>query len=712
MSQRDLQRLFDPQAIAVIGASQAAGSISGQPVAHLKNHGFRGRVYPVNPKYEEIGGYTAYPAVSALPEEPDLALIVVNASRVPAVLRECGEKRIPFAIVFGSGFGEAGEKGAHLQREVDAIAAEYGIGVVGPNCQGMMNIADDVYAGFGSAFKAEAFRPGPVSMVTQSGGFGYSMAGLAQEAGLGFRKIMSLGNEAGLTSIDFMHHFVEDPGTKIVAAYIEGLRDAHRIAELGSAALRRRKPLLIWKVGTTDVGQRAAAAHTGSLGGDSVLYDAAFKQKGIIQIHDVQDLLDYGKAFLHGKYPRGKRVAVVSVSGGAGVVLADQCAHSGLELPTPASATIEKLRGLLPPFSSLINPIDVTASVFGGASGHAVCRQVLQAALDDPGVDSLIVAFASLNDAPAARAAQEIVALDCATDKPLFVSWSARETLAAEAFRILEDATIPFYRTPMHCARSLGVLSEFAEACRREEAERSAPILVLERSEVRSTLRNGHGCVAEHEAKRVLREYGIATTREELAGSRQSTRRIAARIGYPVAIKVQSPDLPHKTEADGIRLGITSDGELDRAYGEILENVKRYNPSAHIEGVLVQEMVKNAIEVILGIVNKPQFGPAVMFGLGGIFTEVLKDVSFRFAPISNAVAMEMIREIKGYKILEGVRGRAGYDVETLAETITRLAAMAIDLKDEVAALDINPMFVLPSSAGVMAGDALIVRAVE
>ena len=707
---KDLARLFSPRAVAIIGASQDLASASGQPAAHLKSHGYRGAIYPINPKYPEIAGYKAYPAVGELPEIPDLALILVNAARVPAVLRECGEKGIPFVIIFSSGFAETGAEGRQLQREVSALAEQYGIGVVGPNVQGMMNIPDNVYAGFGQPFMTGPFRSGPISMISQSGGFGYSMAGRAEEAGLGFCKIMSIGNEAGLSSIDFMQYFVDDPGTRIIVSYIEGLRDAHRLAEVGAAALRRRKPMLIWKVGKTEFGQKAAAAHTSNLGGNSTLYEAAFKQHGMIPLDDVQDLIDYSKAFLYGRLPAGNRVAVVSSSGGAGVVLADQCAQSGLELPSLSAASIRKLQQLLPSFSSMGNPIDATPALYAGPSGHERVRQVLQIVLDDPGIDSLILSLGALQGALATRVAEQIVELNRGTAKPVFVAWSARERLITDVYRLLEDARIPVYQTPVRCGRSLGVVARFTAACSRAETARGASVLTLERPAVRSALRTKHrhdAYVSEHAAKCLLQDYGISATREELACDQPSARLIAQRIGYPVALKVQSPDVPHKTEAGAVRLGITSDEELDLAYRDILENVRRHNPLARIEGVLVQEMVQDAVEVILGIVNNPQFGPAIMFGLGGIFVEILKDVAFRFAPVSHAVALEMIREIKAYPILEGARGRARADVEALATTITRLSALAIDLKDEVAALDINPLFVFPLAGGVKAGDALI-----
>lgn len=704
---RDLERLFSPRAIAVIGASQDLTSISGQPIAHLKNHGYCGRIYPVNPKYEEIGGSKAYPAVAQLPETPDLALILVNAARVQAVLRECGERGIPFAIIFSSGFSEIGREGARLQQQVVATAEEYGIGVVGPNCQGMMNVPGRVYAGFGSPFKMGSLRAGAISMVSQSGGFGYSMVSLAEEAGLGFQKIISIGNEAGLTSMDFMHHFAEDPGTSIIVGYIEGLRDARRLLEVGAAALRRGKPILIWKMGKTEIGQKAAASHTGNLGGQTALYEAAFKQSGIIQVDDLQDLIDYSRAFLYGKLPGGNRAAAVTASGGAGVVLADQCAQSGLQLPPLAASSINRLRDLLPSFSSLLNPIDATPSLFNRPTGNTTLRQVLQILLDDPNVDSLIVSNSSVHGALATKIAQEIVELDRFTHKLIFVSWSARDKLAEEAYRLLECARIPFYKTPVRCGKALGVIAKFAEACRRDEVERSTPVLVIERPVVRNVLRTKRGYVSEYEAKRMLREYGINTTREELAGDKRDVRLVAARIGFPIAIKVQSPDIQHKTEAGAVCLNIMSNQELGRAYDVILKNAKIHHPGARIEGVLVQEMVEDAVEVILGIVNDPQFGPTIMFGLGGIFTEVLNDVSFRLAPISHAVALEMIREIKGYRILEGARGKVRGDVEALAATITKLSSIAIDLKDEISELDINPLFVFPLSGGVKAGDALI-----
>jgi acyl-CoA synthetase (NDP forming) len=577
----DLDRLFNPASVAIIGASQDLTTPGGQPVANLKNHGYRGPIYPVNPKYPEIGGYTAYPSVAALPERPDLALIIVSAARVPAALRECGEKGIPYAIIFSSGFSEVGDEGAKLQDELVAIARQYRIGIIGPNCQGVMNIPGAVFSGFGSPFRVASYRHGPVSMVTQSGGFGYSMVGLADEAGLGFCKIVSIGNEAGLSSVDLMQYFVDDPESKVVVGYIEGLRDASRLIDVGRSALRQDKPVLIWKVGRTETGQKAAAAHTGNLGGGNVLYETVFRQVGMIEIEDLQDLIDCCRAFLRGKRPAGNRVAVVSASGGAGVVLADRCAQSGLVLPSFDERTVKRMREVLPSYSSVANPVDPTASVFSGASGNAKLRHVLQALIDDANVDSIVVSNSSLHGAVGVKTAQEIIDLDRATDKPIFVSWSAREALAAEAFRMLEAADIPFYRTPVRCGKALGALTRFTQVRRKHiEANGAALSNATERPAIRAVLAQKQGFLSEYEAKGILREYGINGTREVLARDKAEAQAAAKNMGFPVALKVQSPDLPHKTEAGALRLGIASEQELDAAYDAVIGGAKAFAPAA------------------------------------------------------------------------------------------------------------------------------------
>jgi len=702
----DLERFFNPRAIAIIGASQDLNTISGQPLRFLKGHGYEGKIYPVNPRYEDVAGLRCYPALTDVPEIPDLALILVNASRVADMLRQCGEKGVPYVIIFSSGFSEMGGEGVGLQQDLMAIAREYDIGVIGPNCQGMINVADQVYAGFGSVFNAH-YNPGPVSMVSQSGGFGFSVMNLSSlEGGLPFRQMVTTGNEIGVSTVDFINYYVQDPKTEIIVGYIEGLKDARRLIEVGEKAMAVKKPILMWKVGNTEQGQRAAASHTANLGGAMTLYKAAFRQAGIIQVEDIQDVVDYGRGFRCGRLPEGNRLAIITISGGAGILMTDECIGRGMQVPPLSAETAAKLREFVPSFGSLLNPVDVTAAIFNDTT---LINRTLQVIVDDPNVDCVAMINASLQGELAAKIANEIVSVASNTTKPIFIAWSAREAVAPEAYAALDAARIPHYRSPVRCGRALAALSGYAEGLRRYAATRDEAPLELSVEAARAEMSQATADVSEHAAKRLLANYGIPVTREELATSGKEALAAARRIGYPVALKVQSPDIPHKTEAGAVKLGVASDAELAVTYEEVVANARAYKPGARIDGVLVAEMAGKGIEAILGAVNDPLFGPAVMFGLGGIFAEVLKDVAFRLAPLTPSEARRMIGEIKGYPVLAGARGRTAADVDALVDALVRLSAAAVDLGDSFAELDVNPVLVYDMGKGVKAVDALIKR---
>ncbi|HEX9672714.1 MAG TPA: acetate--CoA ligase family protein [Burkholderiales bacterium] len=700
----DLERFFNPRAIAIIGASQDLDTISGQPLKFLKSHGYKGRLYPVNPRYQEVAGVKCYPSIADVPETPDLVLILVNSARVADILRECGVKGVPYAIIFTSGFSEMGGEGVRLQRQLTHIAQDHGIGVIGPNCQGMINVADSVFAGFGSVFNAD-YDPGTVSMVSQSGGFGFSVMNLSsKDGGLPFRQMVTTGNEIGVSTLDFIDYYIDDPKTEIIVGYIEGLKDAGRLIEVGNRALDAGKPILMWKVGNTEQGQLAARSHTANLGGEMALYKAAFRQSGIIQVEDIQDVADYGRAFGCGRLPRGNRVAIITISGGAGILMTDECIARGMQLPKLAPETGDKLRSFVPAYGSLLNPVDVTAAIFNNTE---LIGQTLQAIVDDPNVDCVAMINASLQGELAAKVAAQIVAGASRTDKPVFICWSAREEVAPEAYAALDAARIPRYKSPVRGGRAIAALSWYAQARRRRERQKQEKALVLTSAAARRTLGEQTGDVVEYVAKRVLADYGIPVTREALAERKDEALAIARSIGFPVALKVQSPDISHKTEARAVRLGVDSDSEFTAAYDEVLANARAHRKGARIEGVLVQEMAQGGIEAILGVTNDPLFGPAVMFGLGGIFAEALKDVSFRLAPVTGSVAREMVEEIAGYPVLAGARGRPRADVDALVDAIVRLSALAVDLKDLIGELDINPLFVFAEGKGVKAADALI-----
>jgi len=526
----------------------------------------------------------------------------------------------------------------------------------------------------------------------------------SKDGRLPFRQMVTTGNEIGVSTLDFIDYYIRDPGTRIIVGYIEGLRDAGRLLEVGNRALDAGKPVLMWKVGNTEQGQLAARSHTANLGGEMALYKAAFRQSGIIQVEDIQDVVDYGRAFACGRLPAGNRLAIITISGGAGILMTDECIARGMQLPTLAPQTADKLRSFVPAFGSLLNPVDVTAAIFNNTE---LIGLTLQAIVDDPNVDCVAMINASLQGELAAKVAAQIVAGASRTDKPVFLCWSAREEVAPVAYAALDAARIPRYKSPVRCGRALAALSWYAEARRRRDRQKQERPLELTRAAARQTLAGRTTDISEHIAKRILVDYGIPVTREALAPNRDGALAIARSIGYPVALKVQSPDISHKTEARAVRLGITFDAELTAAYDEVIANARAYRKDAKIEGVLVQEMAKDGVEAILGVTNDPLFGPAVMFGLGGIFAEVLKDVSFRLAPVTASVAREMVEEIAGYPVLAGARGRPRADIGALVDAIVRLSALAVDLKDHVAELDINPLFVFGEGKGVKAADALI-----
>lgn len=701
MSTFDL--FFNPRSIAVIGASQDLASISGQPIAHLKAKGFAGQILPVNPRYAEVAGYTCYPDVAALPCVPDVAVIAVGAKRVPEVLGELGKKGCRFALILSSGFAEAGEEGAQAQRKITAIGRSFGMHVIGPNCQGYMNISEGIHVGFGAPYGL-TYPKGHLSLTSQSGAFGNSIVMLASQEGIGFRHYVSTGNESVSTSLDFMDAMIDDPETHVIAGYVEGFQDAHRLLGIGRRALAAGKPMLIWKVGTSPAGALAAASHTANLGGSMALYRAAFRQSGIIEVNDVGDLADCAKALLPGCLPKGNRLAIVTISGGAGIAMADGAADGGLQLPSLAPQTVAALKQVLPSFAAVANPLDVTASLLNDAS---LLRVTLEQLADDPGVDMIGLALAAASGPLAEELASEIVRISRQRKIPLLVAWNADPASVQAAYDILDEAGIPRYQSPVRCARGASALWAFAQAQRDLAQVQHEQPLELTCASSRQSLQGRSSDLTEFEAKKVLQAYGIGVTREELSSDANEASRIACAMDQPVVMKIQSADIPHKTEAGGVRIGVQGASSVATAFDEIISNARAYAPQAVLDGVLVQEMVSGGTELILGINNDPLFGPAVMVGFGGIFAEVMQDVSFRLAPITRSEAQSMVRELRLFPILDGARGRPKADLDALTDTLMRLSALAIDLRDVVQELDINPLFVMSAGNGVKAGDALI-----
>src|SRR6185295_11256611 len=615
----------------------------------------------------------------------DLAIVAVPAPAVAAAVRDCGKAGIPFAIVLTAGFRETGAEGRRLEAELKQVIAGSGVRVVGPNCQGVLSLRERVWAAFGSVVDETDFRPGSVSCAFQSGGFGYGIVNLAEAQGLGFRYCVSSGNETDIDMPELLSAFLDDPGTSIAFAYLEGTPDARRLLDVGRKSLARGKPVMIWKAATTDAGIKAAASHTANMTGSADLYRAALRQAGLIEVDDVEPIVDIAKVFAQGRLPRGSRVGVLSISGGSSVVYADAAIKGGLTLPPFADATLEALRKVVPAFGSAQNPADVTAAFF---NDMRVLISALEVVLADPNIDQLSILLASVSGGAAQRACEAIAAAAVTSDKPVHVAWSGRHAKSAAAVEALFEARVPFLTTPVRLARAAAALARFA-ADRRRLLPRRPP-------EVRMPpgldLPAGAATLNETEGKAVLVPAGA------------NAEAVARELNAPFAVKIVSRDIAHKTEAGGVRLGVTRN-DLAEAVRAVTSNAAKAVPGATIDGVLVSEMAKG-VEALIGIVNDASFGPVVALGLGVVLTEVLKDVTYRIAPFDLDTAREMIAELRGAKLFDGYRGQPPADKEALARTLVSASQMAAALAPRLKEADINPLFAGPD--GVVAADALVV----
>jgi acetyltransferase len=695
------ERLFHPRGIAIIGASADLSRISGQPIKALKGAGYKGGIFPVNPKYPEMHGLRCYPDAASIDQPCDLAVVAVPAAAVPAAIRDCGKAGIAFAVVLTAGFREAGVEGRALEDELKRAVADTGVRVVGPNCQGLLSLQSRVWAAFGSVADETDFRPGSVSCAFQSGGFGYGIVNLAEAQGLGFRYCVSSGNETDIDMPELLSAFLDDPGTSIAFAYLEGTPDARRLLDVGRKSLETGKPVMIWKAATTEAGIKAAASHTANMTGRADLYRAALRQAGLIEVDDVEPIVDIAKVFAQGRLPHGNRVGVLSISGGSSIVYADAGVKGGLTLPPFSAATIAALRKVVPAFASPENPADVTASFF---NNMGVLTEALRIVLADPNIDQLSILLASISGPAAARACEAIAAAAAASDKPVHLAWSGRHAKSAEAVRALSEAGVPFLTTPVRLARAAAALARFADDRRRllpRPVPSTAPAV---RAPPGLELPAGAVTLNETESKAVLAAFGIPAGREVLAQLGDDPAVEAASLQPPFAVKIVSRDIAHKTDAGGVLLKVPREG-VTEAVRAVLANAANAVPSARIDGVLVSEMAQG-VETLIGVINDASFGPVVALGLGGVLTEVLKDVTYRIAPFDLDTAREMIAELRGARLLDGYRGGPPAEKEALAHALVAASQMAAVLAPRLMEVDINPLFVGPN--GVVAADALVV----
>jgi len=701
-SREAIDCLLNPKSIAIIGASGDFSRFTGRTLKYLLKHGYAGKIYPVNPKYKELAGLPCYPNISELPEAVDTAFIQIPSAGVVEAIQQCIGRGVRTAIIHTAGLGESGEKGKERQKEIKRLAEESGMRICGPNSAGIVNVTGKVALTPVVALELDELTPGKIGLVSQSGGMTGAFLTRAEGRKIGFSSIISTGNEMDLEASDYIEFFLEDPQTQVIAVFLEGFRNIPRFRQVADLALEKGKPMVVLKIGRTEVGAKAAASHTGALTGSDDVYNAVFKQKGITRVYAQEDLIEVASLFSKSPPPKGRRIGIVTTTGGGAMHLADECAFLGMEFPSPSPKTIAEASRGLPSFASLSNPLDVTMSGVGG--GY---RQSLDLFLKDENFDLVLAVVGTSSQFEPEMGVKPILERDKSSAKP-FAAFLNPD--AQVALRLLEEKGVPTFKTPEGCARALRHLIDRGAILEKvaKRKEMAPPPLSIDREKVRLLLSGKRGSLNEYEGKDLLRKYGIPTVKEMIAGDVSRAVAMAGEMGYPVALKILSPQILHKTEAGAVRLHLRSPEEVTAAYAEIRQNAERYNPRAEIQGVLVQEMIREGIEVIVGISRDSQFGPVVLFGLGGIFVELFHDVALRLAPVTVAEATDMVEEIKGSRLLKGFRGKPAADVEAIVDVISRVSQLAVDLKDRVLELDINPLIVCQKGKGVRAVDALVV----
>ncbi|NLF78785.1 MAG: CoA-binding protein [Chloroflexi bacterium] len=695
-----LEAFFQPQSVAIIGASQTPGKLGYTVLANVIESGFKGNIYPINPGATEIYGYKAYSSVLDLPETPDLAVVVIPYNHVPNALRECGEKGTQAVVVISAGFREAGPEGKERELALIEIAKQYGIRIIGPNCLGIIDTGTPINATFAAGTPPQ----GSIAFMSQSGALQTAILDWSLASrDLGFSKFVSLGNKADISEIDLMLAWAEDPATHVILAYIEGVPSGQKFMQV-AREVSRKKPILVLKSGVTESGSRAVSSHTGSLAGSEQAYDAAFYQSGILRMRSLQELFDNARAFANQPLLKGNRIAIVTNAGGPGILATDMLERRGMKLAKLDTATIQQLEQMLPEAAATGNPVDVLGDA--RADRYAGAIELVAA---DPNVDGLICIVTPQAMTEIVETANAIGKLCERIDKPVLGAFMGEERAKAGE-DVLNSYGIPNYMFPEQAAQALAAMRDYNDSRDRPdpeivsfEADRHAVRQVFE--QVRA---EGRVSVGETESRAVAKAYGLRLPQSELAATADEAVQIADQIGYPVVLKIASPDILHKTDVGGVRVGLASATDVRDAFDLILYRATRYVPDARIWGCLVQEMVAtDGVEVLVGMSRDAQFGPLVTFGLGGILVEALKDVTFRIAPFGREDAEAMLDEIRAHSLLRGVRGRPPVDREALVETLLRVSQLVTDFP-EIVEMDINPLMVYAAGRGAIALDMRLV----
>lgn len=694
---RGMDALFKPRSIAIFGASDDVTKIGGRPLQFLLKYGYAGGIYPINRKAGLVQSLPAHANLDEVPEVPELAVVAVPPQGVLDAVRDCARRGVKAAVILSAGFSEMGDEGRRLQEQIGEVARDTGMRVVGPNCLGAIGVPDKSIATFSVALESSFPAAGSVGIVSQSGNLGSFTLRLAGERGLGVSRMLTTGNECDVDIADAIASLAADPDTRVILCCMETCRDGAKLIRAMAMAREAGKPLVVLKVGVSEAGSEAAASHTGALAGSDAVFDAVLRNGGAIRVPSIEQLIEVGHALSvvgPAHVPGGNRVAVLTASGGFGVLLADAASAQGLALPKLAASTQERILSVVP-FASPANPVDMTAQV---SSRPEVLARMLDAVARDTSCDALILQSANAFHVPRLRDVFLSALAQVRKDHPsrlILLCARAPQDVRAQ----LNGMGFPVVDGIDAACATVAALLRFGGA--RGAAQNAVP--AIERSPLAA-----EAFATEASAKAVLAEAGLPVPREAIATSRDEALAAARAMGFPLVLKIVSPDIAHKTEVGGVFIGVRSEAQLLEEYENLLARVALKAPEARIAGVLVAQMVHGGVELILGTKKDPVFGPMVMVGLGGIFAEIFKDVALQPAPVDEAQATAMLRSLKAFALLDGARGRPRADVAAAARAVAALSRFATRHVQNVSEIDINPLMVLEQGHGAHALDALLV----
>jgi len=699
----NLEKVFHPRSIAVIGTNKVKGTVPHDILDNILKSDFNGIVYPVSPREKSIKGIKAYKYVIDVPDEIDLAVLVFPSAVCHLALEQCGQKGIRSVIIISAGFKEIGEKGLIREQQLVEIARKHNMSFIGPNCLGVINTHPDT--NLNASFAREMPQRGNIGFLSQSGALCTAVLDYAMAKQIGFSKFISFGNKADISEIDLLYYLMNDEETKVILMYLEEVSDGRALMKAARDVIEQSgKPILIIKSGRTLEGASAAASHTGSLTGQDEICDAAFEQAGIIRCDHIEEMFNKAIAFAYQPPPKSDRVAIITNAGGPGVLTTDSAISNGLRLARFSEETTRILKRALPSTANINNPVDV----IGDARADRYVAAI-QAAFEDEGVDGIFVILTPQSMTDIDTIATEIASIADKYSKPIYASFMGEKDVAS-GIKILQKNSIPHYSLAESMCSAFQAVHHFHQDVITRDHTASA-IEHINRREAEKimtkALSNGKAFVPEIETNEILRAYGLSLPGGGLAATRDEAVEIAEKIGYPVVLKVVSEQVLHKSEVNGVKLNLKDSGEVQEAFQAIHDSVSEALPDASIQGVYVVKMVTGCEEIIMGIKKDPAFGPVLMFGMGGIFVEVFRDVSFGIAPVNKVQARKIIEQTRAYEILRGVRGRPPRDIEALVDTLVRLGQLSLDFP-QIEELDINPLFVNDEGEGSVIGDTRMI----